>query len=80
MSDLEPNDQARVKRAAELKEYRLASLPGWFDFTNEYQDEYPALVAHLEAQSVILHPDELNGPHDQLFKELWEDTFSEFEG
>jgi hypothetical protein len=68
MTDSE--ERARVRGATELREYRLMDLPGYMEWGEKHLDRWPALVAHLDATSIMLHPSELPGPHDALFDEM----------
>jgi hypothetical protein len=74
---IDPEEQARVKRAMELKEYRLMDLPGYMEWGEKHLDESPALIAHLDAASIMLHPSQLNDPHEELFEEMLEDLKQE---
>jgi hypothetical protein len=69
---VDPAEQARVRRALELKEYRLMDLPGYTEWSEKLLAE-PALLAHMDSQNVILHPSELGGPHTELFEEMLSD-------
>jgi hypothetical protein len=67
---IDRDDQARVKYAMELKEYPLTDLPGYMEWSEKYADKEAALIANLDARSILMHPSELGGPHEAFFEEL----------
>lgn len=74
---IDPEEQARVQRSLELKEYTHMELPGYMSWGEKYLDRWPALIAHLDATAIILHPSEFCGPHEELFEEMLADLKAE---
>lgn len=58
----------------QLKDVRLVDIPGYMEWSRQYVDEYPALIAHLDATSMMLTDRDLeSGVETELFEELLDD-------
>lgn len=62
----------------EMVEVRLLDLVGYPDWSRPRREEYPEAFAYLDAMTALVSPDQLAGPHDQLFSELYEEVLSDF--
>lgn len=74
-----PDDRELARRAldfqARAKEYRLLDIPGYTAWSNRKLAEgvSPALIAHLDATSMILLPEELGTVPASDFDEMLDD-------
>lgn len=67
--------------ADELRDYRLAALPGYMDWSRRVLDagESPAFIANLDALKVSLQPSEVASLTDAFFDDLLADLKIEIE-
>ena len=80
MSDDKEIARQALDYQARARDYRLMSIPGYMDWSERVQEREPglaALIAHLDATSMRLLPEELSTVSEQVFEELLEDLKSE---
>lgn len=62
----------------EMREVRLLDLPGYQEWSRPYREEYPEAFAYLDGLTTLVAPDQLSGPHDELFRDLYEEVLGDF--
>jgi len=74
-----PDDQEIARRAldfqARARDYALVSIPAYQEWSERKlnEGESPALIAHLDATSLWLRPEEVAGVSESDFEEMLAD-------
>lgn len=65
----------------EAKDYPLLKVPGYVAWSRRklHEGESPALIAHLDATSMCLLPEDLGSVKEEVFEELLQDLREEME-
>lgn len=80
-----PDDRELARSALRLqeegKDYPMMKVPGYAAWAQRKLDEgeSPALIAHLDATSMFLLPEELGSVGEEAFEELLQDLREEVE-
>ena len=78
-------DREIARRAADLqlrgRDYALVELPAYSSWSERKleEGESPALIAHLDAMSMFLLPEDVGSVGEEAFEELLEDLRREVE-